>query len=126
MMAMELVIAFFTAEQRFDFIQLQFGVFHERAVLFYDVKTEPDVVAAVAGKRVAADFDKRDAFGFLRDSLFFNGLDDGLDEMNFVHNSFADDIDLSNQWNLTPPTRLRTTKIAGHQAFFACSKAASD
>jgi hypothetical protein len=79
MVAVELMVAFFTAEQWFDFVKLKHSILHERAVLLHDVKTEPHVVAAVAGERIAADSDELDGIRLLRDGLAFDRLDDGAD-----------------------------------------------
>ena len=79
MMAMELLFAFFAAEQGFDLVEFKHGVLHQRTVFFHDVKTEPHMVAAVAGEGVATDFDALDGFRLLRDGLFFDSLDDGAD-----------------------------------------------
>jgi hypothetical protein len=82
---LELVSAFRAAHKRRNLRQLQCGAFDEGTLLFNDFKTELHVLGAVAGKRVEADFDELDTLGALRGSLFFNRVNDGADEMDFVH-----------------------------------------
>jgi hypothetical protein len=57
----------------------------EGALFLDDLKTELHVLGAVAGERVETDFNELDAFGALRGGLFFNGVNNGADEMDFVH-----------------------------------------
>jgi hypothetical protein len=62
---------------------------HQRPVFLDDVEAELDVVGAVAGEGVEADFDELDAPGLFRDGLFFDFFDDRPNKMNFVHNPIS-------------------------------------
>jgi hypothetical protein len=80
--------AFRAAHERRNLRQLERRVLHELAFLSDDLKTELHVLGAVAGERVETDFDEFDAFGALRGGLFLNRINDGADEMDFVHKMF--------------------------------------
>src|SRR5208282_714454 len=82
---LELVRAFRTLHERRNLRERERGAFDKGALFFHNLKTELHMFGAVAGKRIETDFDKVDAPGPLRGSLFFNSVNDGLDEMDFVH-----------------------------------------
>src|SRR5208282_5101785 len=82
---LELVRAFRTLHERRNLRERERGAFDKGALFFHNLKTELHMFGAVAGKRIETDFDKVDAPGPLRGSLFFNRVNDGPDEMDFVH-----------------------------------------
>jgi len=69
-----------------DFVQRKGGAAEELAAVFDHVETELDMVGTVAGQRVEADPDKGNPFGVLSSGFFLHEFDDGLDEVNFMHN----------------------------------------
>jgi len=85
MVRLELVPAFCAPHERRDLRQRERGVLEQPALLSDDFKTELHVLAAVAGERIETDFYGFDALRALRGGLFFNGINDGADEMDFVH-----------------------------------------
>src|ERR1035437_8462778 len=82
---LELMAAFRATHERRDLGQSKRRVFEQAAVFLHQVETELHVIAAVAGERVETDLDELDAPGVLRGGLFLNGVNDGADEMDFVH-----------------------------------------
>ena len=66
-------------KRRLNFIQLQLGVPDERPVVFYDVEAKPDVIGAVAGEGVEADFNPLHLARFLSGGLLFNSVHNSSD-----------------------------------------------
>ena len=85
MMSFKLVAAFGAAHERRHFGQGKRGVLGKAAFFFYNVETETDVVAAMAGERVKADFNGFDTLRVLCGGLLFDGVNDVADKMNFMH-----------------------------------------
>jgi hypothetical protein len=85
MMAMKFMTALIAQQCRLDLGELERGVLDERDFFFDDIEAELHVVAAMAGQGVETDFDRFHAFGLLLNRFFFNGFQNGADEMNFVH-----------------------------------------
>lgn len=78
-------IAAVTKQEGFNFIEFQPGMLNERMLNFYDVETETDVIGAVAGKGIEANFYRFDPARFFRGGFFFDGVHNCADEGNFVH-----------------------------------------
>ena len=85
MVRLELVPAFRATHERRHLRQREGGILDQLALPFYDFKTELHVLGAVAREWVETDFDEFDAFGALRGGLLFNCVNDGADEVDFVH-----------------------------------------
>lgn len=104
-----------------QFIELQRGILEERVVHFNDVKTETNMVGAMAGQRIKTDFNPFDAPGLFEGGLFFNGFNNGTDKSDFVHNiiGFVFGIFRRNNTKLRFLSFLRSTGIANPYAIFA-------
>ena len=87
-MTMKLVAALITIEQRLNFVKLQNRIFHQLAVLFHNVEAELHMIGTMARESIEADSDPLHAFGPLRGGLLFHCVNDGANEMNFVHNRY--------------------------------------
>lgn len=82
---MEFVSALITEQQRFQFIEFQLRALHKWVALLDDVEAESNMIDAVAGECVEANFQPLHALRLLRSGLFFHRVNDGLNQMNFVH-----------------------------------------
>lgn len=84
---------------------------------FHDIKTETDVIGAMAGEGVKPDFYPFYPARFPGDGLLFDGINNGANKSNFVHRS--------NQFLFNPiriliqfisPVGFRSPDIANHRA----------
>ena len=82
-------VKFMTAlaqQERFELVEFQPGVLDEGMIRFDYVKAKADMVGTMAGERVKTDFYPFNTAGLSLGGLFFNGINNGADKGDFVHN----------------------------------------
>jgi hypothetical protein len=85
-MRFEPVTTLSAAHERSDLVEREGRVPQQATFLLYDVEAEPNMIRTMTGEGVATNLHELHLFGALSGGLFLDGLNDGADKMNFVHN----------------------------------------